>query len=97
MRLTELNPEWSEGKKYLRFGCPNCRSVNAGRLDIQVAPVDGDDRHWHMTGDNFENVTLSPSIDFRHYNPGKPVSTDPMDSTNCRAHFFIRNGEIQFA
>lgn len=94
MKLTELKPEWSDEKTHLKFACPTC---GGNQLYIPVAKIDPEDRPWTMTGDNFENITLSPSIDFRHYDPGKPRSTDPNDTTNCHAHFFIRNGEIQLA
>jgi len=87
MKLIDLSPEWSDNKTHIKFKCPKCLNVDGGgQLYIPVGKIDPEDKPWTMTGDSFENLTLSPSIDFTH---GTKTGTD------CNAHFFIRSGEIQ--
>jgi hypothetical protein len=65
------------------FECPHCRTI---RLAVWFAnPIDGlpptdDAKHlWQRTGETFENLTLSPSIDA---------------SKDGHWHGFLTNGEI---
>lgn len=72
MRLTELEPRWysmhgRSGRVGMLFLCPHCRVV-----EIPVAfenPMDGAEPdgsakcRWQRTGDTFETITLSPSVD----------------------------------
>ena len=68
------------------FDCP-CGSKDCRRAFIQFsnpmdggAPIDADGRHtWQRSGDTFETMSLTPSI-------------QRMD--NCRWHGFITNGEV---
>ena len=92
MRLTELNPEIENHDEYehLAFDCPVCKTH---RIEVPLPPHP---KAWQKRGDTFEDVTLSPSIAHEnhdaddHYETGKPIRI-------CTSHFFIRNGEIQFA
>lgn len=67
----------------ISFDCPCCRNT---RLAVFFAnPTDGkppSDDHllWNRTGDNYETMTLSPSIDA---------------SASGHWHGFISNGEIR--
>lgn len=68
----------------ITFDCPHCRTM---RLAVFFAnPIDGkapsDDatRLWQRTGESFENLSLSPSIDA---------------SKHGHWHGFITNGEIR--
>lgn len=84
MKLTELRPRYDAGS-WLSFDCPKCKE----RLAVPVRPTpDGsapDPRAWDRTGDTFETLTISPSIDSHHVLD---------DGTKCNWHGFIRNGEI---
>lgn len=70
----------------LSFDCPCCREVRLAvffknPIDGKVATDDRDDEHlWTRTGDTFETVTLSPSIDA---------------SGHGHWHGHIRNGQIE--
>lgn len=70
----------------LSFNCPCCLgSPRATRLAVFFAnPMDGkppsdDHKLWQRTGDTFETLTLTPSIDA---------------SEHGHWHGFIRNGEV---
>lgn len=78
MKLTDLNPAWvrildDEGRSGIRFDCPVHRGkTNAHgetcRLHVFFEPtLDGAPLHgnlrWARTGDTFETLTLTPSID----------------------------------
>lgn len=72
MRLEELAPAWLgtlDGRSGtgVSFDCPCCR---ARRLHVMFAepldggaPVRGHGPLWQRTGDTFETLTLTPSID----------------------------------
>lgn len=78
---------WDRVGMAVSFDCPCCRDTEkATRLVVYFAnPVDGgppcDDGYklWQRSGDAFENLTLSPSIDA---------------SEHKHWHGFIINGEI---
>ena len=92
MRLVDLNPKWAEvdgQRAFLNFDCPKCPHPETSELHCEcivsipfvrykdyIGPV------WDLTGDNFETLTISPSI-FHH--------------CKSEAHFFIRNGNIEMA
>ena len=73
------------------FLCPKCFS-DGGRVGTHsiicwkphipqdIPPRPG---RWAMMGNTILDLTLEPSVN---------LDTDPQ---NCKAHFFIRNGEIQ--
>lgn len=79
------NPVPYREKVAIIFKCP-CGSEKCGDCCISVAnPPDGKgpmDRSalWKMTGDSFENLTLTPSI-------------QRLGNT-CHWHGFITNGEV---
>lgn len=66
------------------FWCPVCRDSPKGHYvlcwDPSVPPIHspGPGR-WKMTGAGFNDLSLAPSVQLH---------------TACRAHFFVRNGEI---
>jgi hypothetical protein len=74
----------------ISFECPCCRGANgvsATRLAVWIAnPIDGlpptDDAEnlWQRTGETFETLSLSPSIDA---------------SKHGHWHGFIQNGEVK--
>lgn len=74
MRLTELEPRWlnigGRSGMGITFLCPCCRSE---RLPILFenpldggAPEAGVRTRWTRTGNTFETLTLTPSIDARN-------------------------------
>ena len=69
MKLTELEPRWAGEEGYPRqavsFRCPHCeeRIVVPFSNPIGDVPVmSGKLNHWKRTGDTFETLTLSPSV-----------------------------------
>jgi hypothetical protein len=70
MRLVSLEPRWisRDGRVGLgvSFLCPRCK---AQRLFVAFeTPLDGgapldESRKWQRTGDTFDTLTLTPSID----------------------------------
>lgn len=70
MRLTELEPRWATtskggGRAGVTFLCPHCKEQ---RLAVFFSnPLDGapphDGRTWQRSGESFEDMTLSPSVD----------------------------------
>ena len=97
MRLIELKPEWEHNNTYLTFQCPKCerdrvRPLKDGSgtyvqpdcwIMIPTKVTVDSPKPWGWNGEtDFENVTITPSI-WHH------CESDP--------HFFIRDGEIQFA
>ena len=87
MRLVDLSPRWvkdADGRVVgLSFECPHCRTE---RLHAAFEnPPDGGPpsgsfvNHWKRTGESFETMTLSPSIDASAYG---------------HWHGFITNGEV---
>jgi hypothetical protein len=57
VRLTELQPRWgTDGtRRWLSFLCPCCRRQ---RLSVPLG-----DGGWRASGDTFEAMTLTPSVD----------------------------------
>lgn len=80
----------------LTFMCPHCRAVHVGAWFAEAIDADGyagidpdievffgkhpEDRRWHRAGDDFETLTLTPSID---------------TSQHGHWHGFVRNGAIE--
>lgn len=103
MRLVDLHPAWEKHGEYihLAFDCPKClnKDIDA-RLSIPTPPhpkawdfsgtTTIDDLHPGLTEKDFETLTVSPSIDFKH---GDWNAEDPA-AVKCHAHFYIRNGAI---
>lgn len=89
MKLIELKPKWIASprseKGYLQFECPEQHTAR-GMADMKcivMLPISPEPgTNWDAMGDTFDNLTLSPSI--WHHCEKNP-------------HFFIRNGEIQYA
>lgn len=91
MKLTELNPKFTysgEGRRGMgiRFDCPIHRGGDC-LLGVDFAnPIDGgppseSDRYkWNRTGETFDTLTLTPSVDASQH--------------GCW-HGFITNGEIR--
>jgi hypothetical protein len=96
MKLTDFNPRWvswsscANQRLGMTFDCPHCRTQRIGVAfhhkgrelveDQAIHAQNPDVKIWDMTGDGFEDMTLSPSIDtsaFGHW------------------HGFITNGEIR--
>jgi hypothetical protein len=74
MRLVDLQPRWgTDGtRRWVSFLCPHCRTQ---RLSVPVGAGG-----WQASGETFDTLTLTPSVDvggFGHW------------------HGFITNGEIQ--
>lgn len=78
MKLTELNPKWATAngeRRFFTFDCPTDRSQKI------AVHFKGSKVNWEITGDTFENLTVSPSINF-------------VVPNICSWHGWIRNGEI---
>lgn len=98
MRLVDLEPRWLGGTYSgpSRFGCGitfECPVHRTHRLGVKFAnPLDGGDplpdevgaHRWQRTGETFETLTLSPSID---------ASATTQYGGPCW-HGFITNGEV---
>jgi hypothetical protein len=64
MRLMDLNPEWRNvdyrngggAVRALRFQCPS------GRGHSILIPVSGPKAHWQISGEDFNTLTITPSI-----------------------------------
>lgn len=76
MKLTDLNPRWlaEDGRRGqgIAFDCPHCPRGRGYKARVTVFfenPLDGKspapdrDAYWHRMGDDFTNITLTPSID----------------------------------
>ena len=99
MRLTELNPRWygwySEGGRIgIIFDCPVHRGTPAEHAcAVPFAnPIEGrpeSDRKylWQRTGDTFDTLTLTPSVDYTKLDNGE------LRDATCW-HGFITNGEV---
>lgn len=94
MKLTDLNPSWviADVMKYfpterrgmgITFDCPVHRNHSLAVMFSN--PLDGlppaqDEKLWSRTGDTFEELTITPSIDASKH--------------GCW-HGFITNGEVK--
>ncbi len=98
MRLTELNPRWTGTSGIITgitFDCPHCRTQRLGVLFKNAIDPEGwlalgvtrhhADCEWDRTGEDFETLTLTPSID---------ASNKRIDFHN-HWHGFITNGEVK--
>ncbi len=117
MKLTELDPRWfSEDGRHgqgFTFTCPLCRNM---RLGVPFAnPVDGgavlppDKRGskggflWQRSGDTFDVMTLSPSVDASVVERPPGMSDEEWARVNrpCTQggwacwHGHVTNGEIR--
>lgn len=77
MKLTELDPKLDANETVLVFDCPKCKKH---KLRI---PIEGKQK-WNMTGNNYHDLTLTPSI-----------AHNALDAHGCKSHFFITDGEIR--
>ncbi len=87
MKLIELNPKYgaTDGvRTHLIFDCPNCSHEDKCIIAI---PFIGKPA-WEKTGDDFESMSINPSIWF---------NMKKQNPTNCEAHFFIKKGMIEMA
>ena len=75
-KLTDLNPKFilEEGMK---FDCPACESPHG----IRVYWAGTHDVLWEMRGQNFDDVSITPSID------GTPT---------CKFHGYVTNGMVSW-
>lgn len=95
MTLRELSPEWygwylDGGRIGVTFDCPIHREGH--RCYVPFAnPLEGKpevrNHLWQRTGDTFETLTLTPSVDYTKYDNG--TLRDP----SCW-HGFITNGDV---
>lgn len=77
-RLVNLNPSWvnyhGDEKAFIGFDCPcGCEQ----RLAIPL--VSGHTHMWNRVGEDFNTLTLTPSI---------------QRTTECKTHFNVTNGNI---
>lgn len=94
MRLADLDPKWIRraGRVVgVRFTCPCCRSTSVAVLfsnppdggaahpPDESAPGDNAGRRWSRSGETFDDLTLTPSIDV---------------SSSGHWHGFVTNGAI---
>lgn len=78
MKLTDLNPRWfvleENGPRVgLTFDCPHCQKERLGvafhhlgreAIEDQYIFAHSSEKHiWTMTGEDFHDLTLSPSVD----------------------------------
>lgn len=99
MRLAELDPRWTHwhGRTErigVSFECPVHRGTAAAhRVEVPFRnPLDGGkavtrNHLWDRTGETFDELTLSPSVNYQVYDNGAP--RDPA----CW-HGFVRGGEV---
>lgn len=100
-RLVDLDPHWTgiQGCPYrmLLFQCPRCTNghyVGVMTHEVQTKWNDGDDdRHvWQVTDkDDFNKLSLNPSVDCTKDNKGNPL---PDDGKNCMWHGWVQNGNV---
>lgn len=86
MRFIDLNPKYAEVKgerTSIVFDAPNCEHEDKCKI---VIPFAGEGTKWGKVGDDFESMSLTPSIWF---NKGKS------NPASCDVHFFVTNGEIK--
>lgn len=101
MRLAELNPAWYHwahdrggGAIGVHFDCPVHRgSPQAHRVFVPfrnpIGPAQPEQRRnlWDRTGESFETLTLSPSVDYTRLDNGQA------HDASCW-HGFIRDGAV---
>lgn len=74
VQLDSLRPRWLDSlpdrkRVGMSFDCPHCASSDEPyRLFVTFdKPLDGgptiEGRHWSRSGDSFQTLTLSPSVD----------------------------------
>ena len=86
--LIDLDPEWHRNpgltnRVGIWFRCPVCTGAHAGHsLLVTWAENTIHKIHWDKTGDTFETLTLSPSINCKHSDDG------------CQFHGFVKNGLV---
>jgi hypothetical protein len=91
VKFSELEPEWfgihgGPANAGVEFRCP-CRPDCSERIPVTFtvaldgSPVVIHGQQWVRSGETFETLTLSPSVDCSHW-PGR------------HWHGFVRNGEI---
>ena len=86
MRLTELDPRWigRDDRRGLgiHFECPCCRNIRIGvyfRNPLDGGEPENKKQLWLRAGEDFANLSLSPSIDV---------------TEKEHWHGFITNGEV---
>jgi hypothetical protein len=91
VRLAELDPTWiatGEGRRGMgvMFLCPHCRDTYVGGFfanPLDGGPPAGPEHtprpRWQRSGDTFETLTITPSIDA---------------SASGHWHGFVTNGEV---
>lgn len=96
MKLLNLNPSWEhwsgrEGRIGINFDCPVHKKTH--RVHVHFAnPLDGEkpverNHLWTRTGDSFDTLTLTPSVDYTKYDNGT------VRDLSCW-HGFVSNGEV---
>jgi hypothetical protein len=104
MRLTELDPRWSTSESGrhgmgINFLCPICKDQYLGIFFEN--PIDGGamatpdelpTARWKRTGDTFDNLTLTPSVDAS----GGAKDCTPASDGTARGHWHghITDGNI---
>lgn len=87
-RLVNLQPRWIKPAPTLTSGmtflCPCCRKQRIAVFFKDWCPLgtvqeSTDEPRWSRTGDTFENITISPSVDMSRYG---------------HWHGHIQNGEV---
>lgn len=93
MKLTELKPRFGQTngvRSHVIFDCPKCGKHKIG---VPVVPT-GEGAYWNMSGNNFDDLTLSPSIAHLTF-VYEDIQKDPTKGEKCDSHFFVRNGNIE--
>ncbi len=98
IKLIDLNPKWiywsdGTGPIAIEFDCYVCKGVKAHKIKIDFAnPFNGAipvtrNHLWTVANQNFETISVSPSIDYTKYDNGM------IRDLNCY-HGFLQNGEL---
>src|SRR5437762_1208031 len=101
-RLTDLDPSWRNitgcPYKMLMFQCPVCTNghyvgVLTNATETKFSYSEGDDAYvWRATNaDDFETVSLYPSVDCTKDRNGNPM---PDNVQHCRWHGHVQNGNV---
>lgn len=107
-RLIECNPRWAtqdERVCYLIFDCPeghaDCSHIIPFTPALDGTQVPG--TTWAREGDQFDSLSLSPSILRRQRYKNKAAALADgvkeeyfTESMLCAVHIFIKNGAIQY-